>query len=177
MSGILAISGSLRSVSINSALLRAVRELAPNDLVVELYDELGELPLFNPDLEGEEPAVVKRLWQAVGAADCLVIASPEYAHGVTGAMKNCLDWLVGGPEFVEKPVVVLNAAPRAHHALEALKETIRTMNGYLLESESMTIPIGTKPLTTPEIIATPEFARCIRHALDVIVEFAAAARH
>lgn len=142
MTRILAVSGSLRRKSINSALLRAARSLAPEDVDVLIYSAAGNLPLFNPDLEGAEPEIVRELWQAVEQADGLLIASPEYAHGVTGSMKNLLDWLVGGHEFVNKPVAVLNAAPRAHHALDALKETICTMNGVLIDAASLEIPVA-----------------------------------
>lgn len=91
---LLAICGSLRAASINRGLLRAVQLCAPDGVECEIYPELGDLPLFNPDHEGHEPLVVKRLFAAVEAADGLVIASPEYAHGVTGSIKNLLDWLV-----------------------------------------------------------------------------------
>lgn len=138
---VLAISGSLRRNSINTALLKAAQLLAPPDMKISIYENLGNLPLFNPDFEGSEPAVVRDLWRKLDAADGLLIASPEYAHGVTGAMKNCLDWLVGGHEFVSKPVVVINAAPRAHHAFDSLKETIRTMHGALIEDACVTLPV------------------------------------
>lgn len=162
---LLAISGSLRAVSVNTALLRAMQQLAPRDVNITLYSELGDLPFFNPDIEGNEPPVVRRLWQQVAAADGLVIASPEYAHGVSGAMKNALDWLVGGPEFVAKPVAVLNAAPRASHALAALQETIRTMNGRLIEPASLTIPVGNKPVTVEAILRNADFTVALHAAL------------
>lgn len=155
---LLAISGSLRAVSLNTRLLQALKICAPAGIDVQLYEELGALPLFNPDLEGHEPDVVRRLFRAVDGADALVIASPEYAHGVTGSIKNLLDWLVGGHEFVNKPVAVLNAAPRAHHALDALKETIRTMNGNLVEPASLLVPVASRPLPPDDIAADAEYA-------------------
>ncbi|MGZ5077900.1 MAG: NADPH-dependent FMN reductase, partial [Methylobacter sp.] len=87
----LAISGSLRAASLNSALLRAVVALAPSAVCVELYTGLGNLPLFNPDLEiAGSPAATDFYAHLVEAAG-VIIASPEYAHGVTGVMKNALD--------------------------------------------------------------------------------------
>lgn len=171
---LLAISGSLRQSSINTRLLRAVALRATAPVSVELYRELGELPLFNPDHEHEPVPVIRRLFARVEAADGVIIASPEYAHGVTGAIKNCLDWLVGGHEFVEKPVAVLNAAPRAHHALDALKETIRTMNGLLVEEASLLVPVANRPVDATAIAADPEFSELIDRALS---EFASAIRH
>src|SRR6185312_13161832 len=113
---VLSISGSLRAASITSALLRATRRLAPPDMEVVFFHGIGELPLFNPDLESQVPPQVGALRREVAAADALLIASPEYAHGVTGAIKNLLDWLVSSEPFVHKPVAVFNASPRAHHA-------------------------------------------------------------
>src|SRR5690349_13087893 len=110
---ILALSGSLRAASLNTALLRAAMALAPEGTEIILFDGLRVLPLFNPDLEPVEPAAVTELRAQVRASDGLLIASPEYAHGVTGTMKNALDWLVSGEEFVDKPVALLNASQRA----------------------------------------------------------------
>ncbi len=96
---ILAISGSLRAASINSALLRATKELAPPGILIDLYSGLGDLPLPNPDFESAIPVTVNSFRHQVSEADALLIASPEYAHGVTGAIKNALDWLVSHEAF------------------------------------------------------------------------------
>jgi chromate reductase len=117
---ILAISGSLRAASINSALLRTAARLAPPEIEVALCSVVGELPLFNPDLELRVPSSVARLRAQVAAADALLIASPEYAHGVTGTIKNALDWLVSFEPFGNKPVAVLNAPPIAQSVRESL---------------------------------------------------------
>lgn len=113
---LLAVSGSLRAASSNTALLTAAEPLAPAGVAVSLYTGIGDLPHFNPDVEDELPSPVKDWRARVGAADGLLIACPEYARGVPGAFKNALDWLVGGPEFVGKPVALFNASPRASHA-------------------------------------------------------------
>jgi NAD(P)H-dependent FMN reductase len=138
---ILAISGSLRAASNNSALLRAVARLAPASIVVELFGDLGNLPLFNPDIEAVNLPVVARFREQLIAADAVIIASPEYAHGVTGSMKNALDWMVGCEAFVNKPVALLNASPRAVHAHASLKETITVMSALIVEESSITIPV------------------------------------
>jgi NAD(P)H-dependent FMN reductase len=110
-------------------MLERLRSLAE----VDLYDRLAELPHFNPDAEEQSPpALALDLRHRVGAADALVICSPEYAHGVPGSLKNALDWLVGGPEMVGKKVAVINASPRSTHAHESLKETIRTMSAHIV---------------------------------------------
>ncbi|MGZ4957564.1 MAG: NADPH-dependent FMN reductase, partial [Methylobacter sp.] len=135
---LLAISGSLRAASLNSALLRAVVALAPSDVCVELYAGLGNLPLFNPDLELTGSPAVAGLYARVLEADGVIIASPEYAHGVTGVMKNALDWMVGSEAFVNKPVALLNASPRATIAQASLKETLTVMSAHVAETASIT---------------------------------------
>src|SRR5271165_5402171 len=91
---ILAISGSLRSTSSNTAVLRAARTVAPSGVDIIIYEGLGALPHFNPDLDGNKPPQsVLELRYEVGLADALLISSPEYAHGVPGCLKNALDWL------------------------------------------------------------------------------------
>ncbi|MHB8388324.1 MAG: NADPH-dependent FMN reductase [Acidobacteriaceae bacterium] len=87
---ILALSGSLRAASINSALLRAAVRLSPPELSVTIFSGLGDLPLFNPDCEGYPPVNVTNFRAQVAEADALLIASPEYAHGVTGTIKTRL---------------------------------------------------------------------------------------
>lgn len=121
------LSGSLRTASINMALLRELSEYVPSHVSFEIVP-LGHLPLFNPDLETDLPAVVAAFRLRIRAADAFVIASPEYAHGISGVLKNALDWLVADTGLLGKPVLVLNAAPRAHHADDALREILATMS-------------------------------------------------
>lgn len=158
---VLAISGSLRAASINSALLRTVARLAPSDIEVVLYSEIGELPLFNPDLELHVPPSVVRMRAKIAAADALLIASPEYAHGVTGTIKNALDWLVSFEPFVNKPVAVLNASPRAHHADSALRETLKTMSAVIVEAASISIPLLGANIAEGEMTRLPGIAQAI----------------
>ncbi|UUZ53720.1 NAD(P)H-dependent oxidoreductase [Massilia sp. H-1] len=129
---VLGISGSLRKSSVNSALLRSARQLAPDGVALTIFGGVGQLPLFNPDLEADLPEPVLALHAAVAQADALLFASPEYAHGVTGAIKNTLDWLVSFEPFAGKRVAVWNAAARAHHADLALRETLQTMDAVIV---------------------------------------------
>ena len=165
---ILALSGSLRAASINSALLRAAVRLAPPDIAVAVYPGLGALPLFDPDLEANAPRQVMLLRSAVADADALLIASPEYAHGVTGTIKNALDWLVSFEQFINKPVAIINASPRAHHADDALRETLKTMSADIIEAASVSIPLLGANLDDAGMVASPEVSRSIRGALNEI---------
>lgn len=165
---VLALSGSLRAASSNTALLRAVVRLAPPDMTVELFDGLGQLPLFNPDLEMADPFPVAYLREQIMSADALIIASPEYAHGITGVMKNALDWMVGCEAFVNKPVALLNASPRATHAQAALRETVFVMSARIIENASITVPILGSNLSEDGIVLHPEISALLRAALAAL---------
>jgi NAD(P)H-dependent FMN reductase len=167
---ILAISGSLRAASHNSSVLQAARRLAPAGVKIELYEGIGNLPFFNSDLEGERlPAEVARFRTVIGAADGLLISSPEYARGVSGVMKNALDWLVGSHEFPGKPVALINTSPRATHALSSLTTTLETMSAQLVKHASITLPLLGTVNDPDSIAANPEFAGPLRDALECLV--------
>jgi chromate reductase len=161
----LAISGSLRRVSSNTALLRAAAALAPEGVEVEVYGGLGDLPHFNPDLEEAEPAAVTDFRALVRAADGLLISSPEYAHGVPGVMKNALDWLVSDEHFMGKPVALLSASPRAVYSQASLTETITVMSARIVPEASITVPLHGKKLDADGVAADPELAGPLRAAL------------
>jgi chromate reductase, NAD(P)H dehydrogenase (quinone) len=162
---VFALSGSLRAASINSALLRVVAQLAPPDIAVTVYADMGTLPLFNPDEENTPPDAVTRFRTQVAQADALLIASPEYAHGLTGSIKNALDWLVSFEPFAHKPVAVLNASPRAHHADAALREVLTTMAAVIVEPASISLPLVGAGLDEEGMLATPALVASLRNAL------------
>lgn len=143
---ILAISGSLRAASSNSAILRVASRIAPAPIIVEIYPGLDALPYFNPDLDRDFddprlPLPVRALRSAIAGSGAVLLSSPEYAHGISGLLKNALDWLVGGPEMVAKPVALINTSPHATHAMAALAETLRTMSVTLVDGASLTIAV------------------------------------
>lgn len=167
---ILAISGSLRKVSSNTALLHAAIALSPKNVEMKLYDGLGDLPHFNPDLE-PTPPLVTDLRKQLGWSDGLVISSPEYAHGISGVLKNALDWLVSGEEFVGKPIALFNASPRAIHAQASLTEIVTTMAGRIVPEASITVSLLGKNLDATGIVDDTEISSELQAA---IVAFATA---
>jgi NAD(P)H-dependent FMN reductase len=163
---ILAISGSLRAASSNTALLRAARTVAPAAVEVVLYEGLGEIPPFNPDLDGEEPHPAVADWRArLREADAVVISSPEYAHGVPGVLKNALDWVVGSGELVDKPMALFNPSPRSTYAQASLVETLTVMSARLVAAGSVTLNLATNRLDAAGLAADPEIAAVLRDAL------------
>src|SRR5437773_1287705 len=104
---VLTLCGSLRPDSTNGRLLRAVTALLPEHVRVDHYDALASLPAFDPGLDLEPGPAVEDLRGRVKAASAVLIATPEYAHGVPGSLKNALDWMVGSGELIDRPVAVI----------------------------------------------------------------------
>jgi len=111
---IVGIAGSLRRGSFNRALLRTAQELALERLNIQIH-EIGDVPLYNQDIEDQTvPQAVDSLRQAVREADGLLIATPEYNHGVPGVLKNAIDWLSRPPRASAlngKPAALMGASP------------------------------------------------------------------
>jgi chromate reductase len=168
---ILALCGSQRTRSLSAGLLRACRTLAPAGVRVDIFEQHKQFPLFNPELD--LPDGVRALQDAITAADAIVIASPEYAHGVSGTIKNALDWVVSHPPFAGKPVGVLNPSYQSHHADEALKETLRTMSAVLVPEACIRIPVigaGIDLTADPDAIASsPRFVPMIEGAMGALL--------
>lgn len=162
---VLALSGSLRATSINTALLRTAIDLAPSTMCLTLSQHIAELPLFNPDFDSNLPASVIAFRVEVTATDALLIATPEYAHGVSGVMKNALDWLVSLETFDGKPVAILNASPRASHADAALRETLKTMSANIIEDASIRIPLSGKEQDVKNLLASRTITSAIQMSL------------
>ena len=110
---ILGVSGSLRKASYNTALLKAVKEIATPEHDVEIAD-ISAIPLYNGDVEAEGmPAEVTAFADAIRAADALLIVTPEYNAGPPGVLKNALDW-ASRPKpnaFDGKPTAIMGASP------------------------------------------------------------------
>jgi chromate reductase, NAD(P)H dehydrogenase (quinone) len=162
----LAISGSLRAISSNGALLRAAIQLAPANVKISLYDGLSTLPHYNPDLEEALPSAAAELRAIIESVDGLLISSPEYAFGVPGSLKNALDWLVGGHEFVGKPIALFNASPRATTARDSLIRTLTAMAGRIITEASITLPLLGRNLSAAAIEQDPELSAALRAALE-----------
>ena len=111
---ILGIAGSLRDGSLNKALLRAAVGLAPAGMAIEIFD-LAPVPLYNGDVEAAgDPPSVAAMKQAIAVADGVLMATPEYNHGVPGVMKNAIDWASRPPRSAPlggKPVGLIGASP------------------------------------------------------------------
>jgi NAD(P)H-dependent FMN reductase len=174
---VLAITGSLRAGSSNTAVLDAARRLAPPGVQVVLFDRLADLPPFNPDddePDAQLPPVVVDLRARVAGADALIICSPEYAHGIPGSLKNLLDWLVSSVEFPGKPVALLAASTRSVHAQTQLAEVLRTMSARLVPGESVVLPLPHRAMDGVAIAGDPALAVILRQVMAGLLSAAAA---
>ena len=172
MLNILAISGSLRAASTNSALVAALARNAPSGCRLAVYDGLGRLPIFNPDDEGERtPREAAGLIDAVTGADGIIVSCPEYAHGVPGGLKNALDWLVSRDAAVAKPAMLAHASPRSLFARAALAEIMRTMSFAMYEVGLEIALLGKKPLEVEAILAEPGNVLAMRDAVQGFANF------
>src|ERR1700729_1823978 len=169
---LLAISGSLRRASTNTAALEALARLAPEGVKVLVYGDLAKLPPFNPDDDVEDkpkPEPVETLHALVDASDALVIAAPEYAHGVPGALKNALDWLVASETFAGKPVMLINTSPRAFHAQASLREILSTMAARLMPEAFVSISLTGKAVTADDILADTVCTRRLTESPEALL--------
>ena len=157
---ILGICGSLRAKSLNRMALLALQTRLSE---LEIWEGLRDIQPFNPDDEGSEDPPVHEFRRQLRASRAVVIASPEYAHGVTGVLKNALDWTVGSGEFMQKPTVVLNCSHSSTIANLALRETLNVMEAQVLPFH---FPLYSHGTTAELILGNPELTK----TLDEIVE-------
>ncbi|MGH2936415.1 MAG: NADPH-dependent FMN reductase [Gaiellaceae bacterium] len=127
---ILAVSGSLRAGSYNTELLRAAADAAPEGIEVELWEGIGDLPIYDQDLEEDVPDSVSRLREEWAAADAILFATPEYNGSVPGGLKNAIDWASrpkGEAPLLNKTVAVVGASMGQFGALWAQQDLRRIL--------------------------------------------------
>ena len=163
---ILAISGSLRAASANTTLLKAAAALVPEDVRLNLYHGLGDLPPFNPDVDKDPPQAAVadfrcQLRQSAG----VIFSTPEYAHGVPGVLKNALDWVVASGELYNKPVALFSASSRAGYAQASLIETLTVMSARVVPEACIVVALSRKNLQELDIVAMSDPSPSARSAL------------
>ena len=130
---VLALSGSLRAGSYNTALARAASELAPDGIEIEVYDGLGLIPHYDEDLDQESvetPASVAELRRRIDEADALLVVTPEYNGSTTGVLKNAIDWVSArhrGSWLRNKTVAIAGATTGEYGAIWAQQDLRRVL--------------------------------------------------
>ena len=150
MKTILCISGSLRSESKNSVILKKLQEQFKGSIELHIYKELDLLPHFNPDKENEPNTYLSNYKNLLSSADAVLISTPEYAHGIPGSLKNALDWVVGSGELIDKKIgLIFSSSSDASFVKTQLAEVLRTMSARVQEADCIKIS-GTE--LSPEIL-------------------------
>jgi NAD(P)H-dependent FMN reductase len=142
---LLTITGSLNEGSANTRLLDAAEALLPDGWTALRSTSVEVLPHFRPDREAPPEGPVDRFRREIGAADAVLIATPEYAHALPGALKDALDWVVGSGELYGALVAIVSAAPapeRGAHAREMLERTLRAQGADVRASETIAVAPG-----------------------------------
>ena len=142
---LLAISGSLRAESYNTALARSAAELVPAGVEVVQFDGLGDLPLFDADLEGDENDAVRHLRESIEAADAILFVTPEYNGSIPGVLKNAVDWASrprGDAALRGKTVAVAGASTGQYGALWAQQDLKRVLGVAGARVVCPELPVG-----------------------------------
>lgn len=174
---LLAISGSLRPESSNTAVLRAMADAAPDGVRVRFYEGLAALPPFDPGLDLDAtayraPEPVMELRRALLEADGFLICTPEYAFGMPGVLKNMLDWTVSMNAVDRKPTAVLAASPmpgggtKAH---QSLLWVLGALNVQVVEGASFCVDKIRTRLDASGRVVDPDTLEALRRALDAVI--------
>ena len=142
---LLAISGSLRAGSYNTALARAAADVAPEWVEVEIFDGLGELPLFDADLEGDDHPAVRHLRESISDADAVLFVTPEYNGSIPGVLKNAVDWASRPRDDAalrNKTVAVAGASTGQYGALWAQQDLRRVLGVAGARVVCPELPVG-----------------------------------
>ncbi len=179
---VVAFAGSLREGSYNEALLRAARRVAPAGLDVEVVG-LDGIPLYDADLEADgDPEAVSRFKRSIRHADALLIATPEYQHGVSGVLKNALDWASRPPDDAPldgKPVAIMGATPGAFgtaRAQEQLRTTLVYNDCPMVNQPEVLVAHASDKVDEDGEFTDEETLRFVRELLDALSELVERAR-
>lgn len=140
MKSILAISGSTRKQSVNLFILQAIAALYKEQMQVEIYADIDQLPHFNPDLDKDPvPPAVDALRRKMEAADGIIICTPEYVFSLPGSLKNAIEWMVSTTILTNKPAALITASSSGQKAQESLNLVMRTVGVKLAANGSLLI--------------------------------------
>lgn len=172
---LLGISGSIRRNSSCAAVLRTLQEAARPSVEMTIFG-LERIPPYNEDEDGERPpSEVAALRTAIVAADALVVISPEYNHGMSGLLKNAIDW-ISRPGYAsilkDKPVSIMTAAPSMLGGVRAqsqLRETFAATVSRVMANRQVVIGDVTRKIVDGRLVDRPtlEFALA---AIDLLLD-------
>lgn len=168
---ILCISGSLRPDSSNGRIIKLVAGLFATSAEFIIYEGLGSLPHFSPEIDTENPPLpVAQLRGQLQAADGVFICTPEYAFGVPGSLKNAFDWTVSSAEFSNKPVALITASSSGEKAHQALLYTLDAVGAKTDEKAKLLIPFIRSKFNSQGEIKDPETIEDIKTVMLALLQ-------
>ena len=174
---ILGIAGSLRKDSYNKAILKAARDLVPDNAELEIFEKLGEIPLFNQDEENNPPEVVVEFKEKIRAADAILFATPEYNYSIPGVLKNAIDWAsrpYGDSAWGGKPVGIMSASGSLLGGARAqyhLRQSFVFLNMLPLNRPEVIIPEVDKKIDAQGKLTDEKTKDKIREFLSALVDW------
>jgi NAD(P)H-dependent FMN reductase len=162
---VLVLVGSLRAASVNRQIAEVAAETAPNGVVVNVYQDLGEVPFYNEDLDNADaPAGAVALRAAGAEADAVLVITPEYNGSIPAVLKNAIDWLsrpYGAGALKDKPLAVIGAAAGQYGGVWAHDETRKSFGiagPRVIDSIKLSVPLsaldGQHPRESAELVST-----------------------
>jgi chromate reductase, NAD(P)H dehydrogenase (quinone) len=171
---VLAISGSINPGATAGRILQAMERLAGAAIQFTIFEELGDIPHFNPqESDTTTSDAVLRWRQLWKQADAVIICTPEYAFGMPGVLKDALDWLVGSGEVYHKPLAALSYSPSmagGENALSTLLLTLKAQNAAYDDSTTSTIPAVRQRFSLQGEITDPELQALFGRILDALAK-------
>ena len=129
------------------------RAVSPPEIEIKVYAQIGDLPVFSPDLEGPSlPRGVRHFIRAIADSDGLLISTPEYVRSIPGGMKNAIDWLVSGDQIVGKPIALVHASHRGDDMLDVLRTVLSAISSNFNKELFLRFPVMKR--TPEEIVQT-----------------------
>ncbi|HEX4921630.1 MAG TPA: NAD(P)H-dependent oxidoreductase [Candidatus Bathyarchaeia archaeon] len=174
---ILGISGSGRKNSYNTALLEAAKELAPDNVVVEIYDVSG-FPLYNQDLEARMPEEVKEFKKKIREADAILIATPEHNYTITAVLKNAIEWGNRPPNeasWNEKPAAIMSASSGARGGARAqlhLRQIMVDLNMHAINRPLLLVANASEKFDANMKLTDPQIGQTLHNLLLQLEEWA-----
>lgn len=176
---VLGVCGSLRRGSFNRGLLNAALDLAPPDMRISIYPDIGDIPLYNFDVEqAGVPAAVERFKSAIAEADALLIATPEYNYGTTGVLKNAIDWASRPPQGTplrRKPVGLIGASRGRSGTIRAqlhLRQVFIFTESYVMLRPEVLVQMAPEKFDDAGRLTDEPTREFLRKHLEALVEWA-----
>jgi NAD(P)H-dependent FMN reductase len=166
---IMAINGSTRKDSSNRHLITAIAALCEQEIEMSVFDRIGNIPQFNPDDAGYDPELAD-FKSALQSADAILICTPEYAHGVPGALKNAIDWTVASGEFSQKPTALITASTDGQFGHQALLETLRVIEAKDIMQNQLLISFVKTKISRESIITDPHTKEAVLRLLSSLMQ-------